>query len=120
MKYLLTLTTLGLVACGQLVPDRVDVVNSGTSTIEVTASLRIIDQLRELCTDQLSVIDYPTSNARASAVSTCIFDHLNNIGSPSSALTGFVSQYCGAGANLAGLTPSQIASIAATCSALGK
>jgi len=120
MKYILALSLLILSACGQMVPDRVDVVTSGTSTVEVTASLRIIDQLRELCTDQLSTVDYPTSNARASAISTCIFEHLSNIGSSSSALTGFVSQYCGAGANLTGLTPSQIASIAATCIALGK
>lgn len=120
MKKLLILLAVGLNACGQLVPNHVDVVTSGTSTIEITASLRIIDQLRVLCTDQLSVIVYPTQEARSSAISSCIFEHLNTIGGSTSVLTDFVLQYCGVGADLSALTPDQVASIASTCKALGK
>lgn len=119
MKKLLALV-LFISGCSKLAPDRIDVVNSGTSTIEVTASLRIIDQLKALCTDQLSPISYPTLADRNSAISSCVFEHLSTIGGPTSALTDFASQYCGTNANLTGLTPSQIASIAATCAAMGK
>lgn len=119
MKKTLLAITLLITGCTKLAPDRIDAVASGTATIEITASLRIIDQLKALCTEQLSPIVYPSPEARASAISSCVFNHLNSIGTPTSALTDFVTQYCGPNANLSGLTPSQISSIIQTCTALG-
>lgn len=108
------------VACQQIVPGRVDVVASGTATVEVTASLRILDQLEALCIKETAPESYPSSADRDKAVADCVFGHLSSIGSPSSALTDFTGQYCGAGADLQGLTESELATIRSTCAALGK
>ena len=116
---LLLLSALSM-GCAQLVPDRVDAVASGTATVEATVSLRVLDQLHELCADQLGATPYPTEKERRAAVATCTFEHLSNIGGPSSALTQFATTYCGSGANLVGLTQEQVTSIAATCAVIGR
>ncbi len=126
MKKLLVLLLLATAACQQVVPDKVETESSGTVksestvTVEITASLRIIDQLKELCLEQLAPVVYPTPEEKSKAVADCVFEHLATIGSSTSALTDYVSTYCGAGADLSGLTPEQVASVQQTCTALGK
>ncbi len=125
IKKLLIICVIGFVGCKQVVPDKVETESSGTVktestvTVEITASLRVIDQLKTLCLEQLAPVVYPTPEEKSKAVADCVFEHLATIGSSTSALTDYVSTYCGAGANLSGLTPEQIASVQQTCTALG-
>jgi len=118
MKTLIILSLL-LSGCTQLVPSRTDIVTSGTNTIEITVSVKLIDQLKTLCEDQLAPLDYPSLSLRKKAVSDCVFEHLQTIGASTSAIGSFVDTYCGPNANYTGLTPGQITSLAASCAALG-
>lgn len=119
-KIILFGLVLLIIGCKQLVPDKTEMVTSGKTTVEITVSLQLIEQLKQLCTDQLAPVIYPSAADRSSAISSCVFEHLSSIGTSTSALTDFVTQYCGHNANLTGLTPDQVASIASTCLALGK
>lgn len=111
---LLLIITVYLVGCGNSIPSRIDVVNSGTSKIELTVSLELINQLKDLCTKQLSPVVFPTRADMDKAISDCVFAHLNM----STGSATFGQQYC-TGADLSGFTPEQIATIDATCASLG-
>lgn len=97
---------------------RFDVVQSGTSTTEITVSFRVIDQIKALCTAQLSTTSYSNQFEYNKAVADCVFAHLSSITSIG-ALNTFANQYCQPTSDLSSFTPAQIVSINTTCAALG-
>jgi len=111
---ILFMCSLYIIGCGNSIPSRIDVVNSGTSKIELTVSLELINQLKDLCTKQLSPVVFPTRADMDKAISDCVFAHLNM----STGSATFGQQYC-TGADLSGYTPEQISTIETTCQALG-
>jgi hypothetical protein len=115
------LILLALTGCNNKaeVPNRMDIVQSGKSTTEVTISFEFLNQLTSLCRGLVGNTPYPTLEAREAAVSECVFGHLKDIGAPINATGNYANEYCGANPNYAGLTPDQIAQVQATCKALG-
>lgn len=103
-----------LAGCGNSIPSRIDVVNSGTSKIELTVSLEVINQLKALCTEQNAPIVFPTRQDKDKAIADCVFEHLNM----TTGGVSFADQYCN-GADLSGFTPEQVATIETTCASLG-
>ncbi len=118
IKSVLLFVSLGLMGCQQLVPGRVDVVQSGTSTTEVTVSLRVIDQIKQLCTEQVAPVVFATKGEHDKAVADCVFEHLSSI-TTTGALNDYVKKYCQPTSDLSAFTAEQIAAIDSTCATLG-
>lgn len=118
MKTIIVLLSLFTMACSQIVPSRVDVVQSGTSTTEVTVSLRVIDQIKSLCTAQMAPLYFNSIEEREAAVAECTFEHLSSVTSTAS-LNVFAEQYCQPWSDLSAFTPEQQVSIDSACIALG-
>lgn len=112
MRKLIIILSLGLAACGNKaeVPERIEVVQSGKSTTEITVSFEFLNQLTALCRGLVANTPYPTPEARETAVSECVFNHLKDIGAPINVTQDFATQYCGA---------NQTPDTAAACAALG-
>lgn len=118
----LFLTCLFLLGCNNTasVPNRVEVVASGEATVVVTVNLQLIDQLTELCRDQMAPLGFPSELERKKAVADCVFQHMGDLGGDTAALGSFVSTYCGPNADLSKYSAVQQASIRQTCSALSQ
>lgn len=112
MRIIIIIAIAALSACDNKaeVPNRIDLVQSGKSTTEVTVSFDFLNQLTALCRGLVGNTPYPSEAAKEQAVSECVFNHLKDIGTPINVTQDFGAQYCGV---------NQTPDTAAACAALG-